>query len=63
MRHLIWRDFSLRYKRSVLGIVWSLVLPLSQLLVLAFLFQSVVPLSIEAYPVFVFTALLPMVMV
>jgi len=59
MSHLIWRDFSLRYKRSVLGIVWSLVLPLSQLLVLVFLFQSVVPLSIESYPVFVFTALLP----
>ena len=59
MSHLIWRDFSLRYKRSVLGIIWSLVLPLSQLLVLVFLFQSVVPLSIESYPVFVFTALLP----
>jgi lipopolysaccharide transport system permease protein len=59
IRHLVWRDFSLRYKRSVLGIVWSLVLPLSQLLVLVFLFQSVVPLSIESYPVFVFTALLP----
>jgi lipopolysaccharide transport system permease protein len=59
MRHLIWRDFSLRYKRSVLGIVWSLVLPLAQLLVLVFLFQSVVPLNIESYPVFVFTALLP----
>ena len=59
LRHLVWRDFSLRYKRSVLGIVWSLVLPLAQLLVLMFLFQSVVPLSIEAYPVFVFTALMP----
>jgi lipopolysaccharide transport system permease protein len=59
MRHLVWRDFSLRYKRSVLGIVWSLVLPLAQLLVLVFLFQAVVPLSIESYPVFVFTALLP----
>ena len=57
--HLVWRDFSLRYKRSVLGLLWSLLLPLAQLVVLVFLFQSVVPLSIEAYPVFVFTALLP----
>jgi ABC-type polysaccharide/polyol phosphate export permease len=39
--------------------LWSLLLPLSQLLVLIFLFQSVVPLKIDAYPVFVFTALLP----
>ena len=57
--HLIWRDFSLRYKQSVLGILWSLLVPLAQLLVLVFLFQSVVPLNIEAYPAFVFSALLP----
>lgn len=57
--HLVWRDFSLRYKRSFLGILWSLLLPLAQLLVLAFLFQTVVPLNIDAYPAFIFTALLP----
>jgi len=59
LRHLVWRDFSLRYKQSVLGILWSLVLPLAQLLVMVFLFQSVVPLNIEAYPAFVFCTLLP----
>jgi len=59
LRHLVWRDFSLRYKQSVLGILWSLLLPLAQLLVMVFLFQSVVPLNIEAYPAFVFCALLP----
>lgn len=59
MGHLVWRDFSLRYKRSALGVLWSLVAPISQLLVLVFLFQSVVPLNIDAYPAFVFTALLP----
>ena len=59
MCHLVWRDFSLRYKRSALGIMWSLLLPLAQLLVLVFLFQAVVPLNIDAYPAFVFCALLP----
>jgi ABC-type polysaccharide/polyol phosphate export permease len=59
LRHLVWRDFSLRYKQSALGILWSLLLPLAQLLVMVFLFQSVVPLNIEAYPAFVFCALLP----
>ncbi|HEY3230197.1 MAG TPA: glycosyltransferase, partial [Roseiflexaceae bacterium] len=57
--HLVLRDFSLRYKHSVLGILWSLLLPLAQLLVMVFLFQAVVPLHIEAYPAFVFCALLP----
>jgi lipopolysaccharide transport system permease protein len=59
LRHLVWRDYSLRYKHSILGLLWSLLLPLAQLLVLVFLFQAVVPLNIEAYPAFVFCALLP----
>jgi lipopolysaccharide transport system permease protein len=59
LRHLVWRDFSLRYKQSALGILWSLVLPFAQLIVMVFLFGSVVPLNIEAYPAFVFCALLP----
>lgn len=57
--HLVWRDFMLRYKGSVLGILWSLVPPFAHLLVLVFLFGKVVPLNIRAYPVFVFSALLP----
>jgi homopolymeric O-antigen transport system permease protein len=59
LRHLVWRDYSLRYKHSFLGLLWSLVLPLSQLLVLVFLFQAVVPLNIEAYPAFVFCGIMP----
>jgi len=57
--HLVKRDFSLRFKRSALGVLWSLVLPLAQLLVLVFLFNKVVPLKIDDYPAFVFSALLP----
>ena len=59
IRHLAWRDFVLRYKGSVLGILWSLLPPLAQLLVLVFLFGRVVPLNIEAYQAFVFCGLLP----
>jgi len=57
--HLVRCDFIVRYKGSVLGILWSLMLPLAQLLVLVFLFQRVVPLDIDAYPAFVFSALVP----
>lgn len=57
--HLTWRDFTLRYRHSVLGVLWSLLLPLIQLLLFVFLFQVVVPLNIPAYPVYVFTGLLP----
>lgn len=56
--HLVWRDFLLHYKTSALGILWSLIPPLAQLLVLVFLFRRVVPLHVEAYPAFVFSGLL-----
>jgi len=59
IRHLTWRDFILRYKGSVLGILWSVVPPLVQLAVLVFLFGKVIPLGIEGYPAFVFSGLLP----
>jgi lipopolysaccharide transport system permease protein len=57
--HLSRRDFRLNYTGSVLGILWSVLLPLIQLLVFVFLFGRVVPLDIPDYPAFVFSALLP----
>ncbi len=57
--HLVRCDFIVRYKGSFLGVLWSLMLPLAQLLVLVFLFQRVIPLDIDAYPAFVFSALVP----
>ncbi|MBE0427350.1 MAG: ABC transporter permease [Nitrospirae bacterium] len=59
--HLVARDVTLRYKGSVIGILWILMIPLSQLLVFVFLFGKVIPLGIDAYPAFLFSALLPWV--
>jgi lipopolysaccharide transport system permease protein len=55
---LILRDLRLRYKRSLLGIAWSLVTPLSQLLVLHFVFTAVLPLGIENFGSFLFVGIL-----
>jgi lipopolysaccharide transport system permease protein len=55
---LISRDVLLRYKRSFLGIAWSLLNPLAQLLVFNFVFRYVLPLNIENYASFLFTGLL-----
>jgi len=57
--HLVKRDFQLRYAGSFLGFLWSLAIPISQLLTLVFVFSKVIPLDIPNFPVFVFTALLP----
>lgn len=58
LRVLIGRDMKLRYKRSFLGIAWSLMNPLAQLLVFNFVFRYVLPLNIENYASFLFTGLL-----
>lgn len=58
LRELVSRDLKLRYKRSVLGIVWSLINPLALLLVLYFIFDLVLPLDISNYPSFLFIGLL-----
>lgn len=58
VREMVVRDMKLRYKRSVLGIVWSLLNPLVQMLVFMFLSRGVLALNIPNYPLFVFTGVL-----
>lgn len=55
---LILRDLKLRYKRSTLGILWSLVTPLAQLSVLLFVFSVILPVRIPNYASFLFTGIL-----
>ena len=58
LRELIGRDMKLRYKRSLLGVAWSLLNPLAQLLVFSLIFRLVIPLGIPNYAAFLFTGLL-----
>ncbi len=45
LQQLILRDFKVKYKRSVLGIVWSLLYPLLTMAVLAIVFSNVFKFS------------------
>jgi lipopolysaccharide transport system permease protein len=58
IREMVVRDIKLRYKRSVLGIAWSLLNPLAQLLVFTFIFRQALSLDVPNYPLFVFTGAL-----
>ena len=40
MQQMIMRDFKVKYKRSVLGIVWSLLYPLLMMMVMAIVFSQ-----------------------
>lgn len=55
---LVGRDIKAQYKNSVLGIAWSLLNPLLQLLVFTFLFRKVISLNIPNYGTFAFAGLL-----
>jgi len=58
LHELVVRDLKLRYRRSVLGLLWTLLNPLAQLLVLNLVFRLVLPLEIPNYSLFLFTGLL-----
>ncbi|MEO8285656.1 MAG: ABC transporter permease [Chloroflexota bacterium] len=58
LRELVARDLKIRYKRSALGLAWSLLNPLAQLLVFGFLFGMVLPLNIPNFPLFLFSGVL-----
>jgi lipopolysaccharide transport system permease protein len=58
LRELVLRDMKLRYKGSVLGLAWSLLNPLAQLLVFGLVFSTILPLNIPNYTAFLFTGLL-----
>lgn len=45
LRQLIARDFKVKYKRSVLGVLWSLLYPLMMMLVMAIVFSNVFRIS------------------
>ncbi len=58
---LVWRDVSVRYKQSVLGILWALLTPLVTMLIFSILFGRVakIPTDGIAYPIFSYAGLLP----
>ncbi|MCL2839392.1 MAG: ABC transporter permease [Defluviitaleaceae bacterium] len=49
---LVKRDFVARYRRSVLGILWSLLNPLLTMLVMTMVFSTIFSSGIENFPVY-----------
>ncbi|WP_445249823.1 ABC transporter permease [Microcoleus sp. OTE_8_concoct_300] len=58
LRVLVDRDMKLLYKRSALGIAWTLINPLLQLAVFSFVFRTVIPINIPKFSSFAFSGLL-----
>lgn len=58
---LAWRDILVRYKQTVIGIMWALGRPLLTMLVFTLVFSKLAQLPSDGvpYPILVFAALLP----
>ncbi len=52
MKQLVQRDFKTKYKRSVLGIIWSFLNPLSMMIVQYIVFSTIFRSDIENFPVY-----------
>jgi len=52
---LVKRDFKKKYKRSVLGVLWSMLAPLFTLLVINFVFSHVFGRTQEYYTIYLFS--------
>ncbi len=55
MRELTKREIKRKYARSYLGIVWSVLEPLLNMILISFMFSYVFDKGIENYPVYYFT--------
>jgi lipopolysaccharide transport system permease protein len=64
-RDLLWhmtvRHLRGQYKQSVLGYAWAFVNPLSQMIILTFVFSTILRIPSEdvPYPLFLFVGLIP----
>lgn len=56
-RDFVWlwtkRNISLRYKRSLLGVIWTVLEPLAVISILAIVFSAVFRFEIDNYPVYI----------
>ena len=55
---LILRNIKTRYKRSLLGVAWTMVNPLLTMLVMTIVFSQLFAFSLPRYPVYLLTGLL-----
>lgn len=59
IRVLVGRELRIRYKGSVLGLLWAILSPLGTVAILHVLFSRIVPLNIPHFAAFIYSGMLP----
>lgn len=53
LQELVRRDIKVRYRKSVLGVFWTLLSPLLMMIVLSFVFSNMFKFAVANYPVYI----------
>ena len=53
LTELVARDIKIKYRRSVLGVLWTLLNPLCMMIILSIVFSSIFKFDIENFPLYV----------
>jgi len=58
---LVWRDLKVRYKQTVLGVLWAIIQPFFLMVLFSIFFGKLAKIPSEGvpYPIFAYSALLP----
>src|SRR5258706_1107393 len=56
---LVMRELKVRYKRSVLGVLWTMLNPLLLMVVYAVVFTTIMPAAVPNFAIFLLSGLLP----
>ena len=58
---LVWRDLKVRYKQTVLGVLWAVIQPFFLMVIFSIFFGKLAKIPSEGipYPIFAYAALLP----
>ena len=52
LKELIARDIKVKYRKSVLGVLWTLLNPLFMMIVLSVVFSNLFKFDVEYFPVY-----------
>lgn len=52
LKQLVTKDFKLKYRRSVLGVVWSVLNPLLMMVIMSIVFSFIFRANVEHYPLY-----------
>lgn len=53
LHELVARDIKIKYRRSVLGVLWTLLNPLFMMIVLSVVFSNLFRFDVENYPIYI----------